>query len=145
MSTRISVNVSAHHNVEDFRPYKISFIDRGERTQNIITALTLAIKREAQWIGWFDDYGCLECETVASVRALIEKAIVDGNEEVNIPIWEREDLDGDERAYTRSTTHVFAIWFVESDKNYGFGEGKLNAVGNAITDKYCNKWVGGIA
>jgi hypothetical protein len=135
-------HISAHHNVEDFRPYNIHFKDKGDAKQNLIQGLMLAIKRESEWHGWFEEYSELEGTTLAAIRKAIEDTIANGGVEINLPTYDRVDESAE--VVPREDGYVFAIWFVPDGQyglNCGFGFGTLDAKGKAYTDKYENKWV----
>lgn len=140
---RVRFMVSAHHNVEDFRPYKISFEDRGSYADNVRQALFLAIKREGDWNGWFDsECGDLGGSRTADIRYAIDRAVDTTMEGIVFGV----DFDDDGNP-TPSTKHGLVVWCDFTDDTFGFGYGDCvrgmngEELGSQHTDKYDNKWV----
>lgn len=132
----VKVLVAAYHKVDDFRPYVIRMKDKGDDITTLVHAFVLAIKREAGWNGWFDEYSLLEGITLSDIRNTMEGAMRDGKEDVVFVTKTRDNAD----KVVDSETYRFTVWF-EKDGNRGFGFGHVDADGKVLTDKYNNKWI----
>lgn len=135
----IVVQVTAHHNVEDFRPYTFRFADRGTFDANLKWALYKAVLKEGEWHGWFE---CPD-EMLDGLEKEVENSIVDlvdgrtKNGEVTILF-----LDTESETKERDDRCGLVIWADRKEKNYGFGVGNRTSVKDKLdTDKYDNKWI----
>lgn len=152
---RVSFEVDAHHNVEDFRPYKISFVHRGSFKENVKHALFLAIKREGNWHGWFNpadeggelgegQFGVIKQIVGYTVDEAWRKAKLKAVGGTHEGVIYGYDFDGDAEAKpTKNSGLVLWACFRAPDQNFGFGY--ASAVGRPLnssdTDKYANKWI----
>ncbi len=145
---QIVIEVEAHHNVEDYRPYKIRFKDRGSFENNLETALIKAILKEGDWNGWFsEDCGelhGLEMEIKAAVWQLVHK------KKEYVTIIGLHDDEGQIDPSVRDDTHGLVVWVDRKEKNYGFGIGNRHQYDGKVdpkplciehTDKYDVKWI----
>lgn len=144
MTKRLVAEVCAHHNVEDFRPYKIYFADKGSKNDNIVHMICAAIKKEAEWNGWFCEIDFASPKQIkdlvsdlvkrSSKEGLVKGAIICRNDEV-------KNLHGDD------TTIGLIVFVDKKDNNFGFlmhyaddptiSEEEFAEYG----DKYETKWV----
>ncbi len=138
--SKIKARISGHHNSE-FRDVRFTFADKGDKKSNYAQALKLAIRREAQWTGWYDnEIQGLEKE----VHDAIDKLVVDGGETIVFGVNDDGEKDSPDR-----TTHIgLVVWF-EKDKhaedgiNVGFGMAYNRERKVVLNDsnKYDNRWV----
>ncbi len=146
---QIVIEVEAHHNVEDYRPYKIRFKDRGSFENNLETALIKAILKEGDWNGWFDD----DCGILVGLKMEIESAVwtlVHKKKTKAVVLGCKEDDGGMVDPETRDDTQGLVIWIDRKEKNYGFGIGNRHQYDGKVdpkplciehTDKYDVKWI----
>ena len=141
---RIVAEVEAHHNVTDFRPYKIRFADKGSKNANLIHMIVTAIKKEAEWNGWFCE---IEFATPKQIKELVTKLIESAPSKGMVKgaiICRNDDvvnLHGDD------TTIGLIVFVDKGDNNFGFLMHYADS--NSITedefaeygDKYETKWV----
>lgn len=120
---RIQFYVSAHHNVEDFRPYKVTFADRGSLKENVKRALELAIKKEGEWNGWWiEPSGCGELgpdrqrEIKLVINILIEAAFVKPSKTHERVVF-AYDLELETDKASLSSTSGLVIWACASKKD----------------------------
>ena len=152
---RVRFSVDAHHNVEDFRPYKVSFEDRGSIPRNVEQALWLAIKREGEWLGWFnsaDECGDLGGKRVAEIKKAVFNAVYQawGKGGTKEGVVYGYDFDEKTNEPKLSKNHGLVIWVhfskLPENCNFGFGYANKDAdqkgpLRSVDTDKYDNKWV----
>lgn len=142
--SKVKVRMHGHHN-SDFRDVTFSFVDRGNKKANYAQALKLAISREAQWTGWYDnELRGLEKE----VSAAIDKLLVKGGETIIFGFnYDEEDEP------TKVSNHVGLVVWYETSKycdngiNVGFGMAynRERKVVLNDSDKYDNRWVSIVA
>jgi hypothetical protein len=144
MSKRLVAEVCAHHSVEDFRPYKIYFKDKGSHNANLVHAICAAIKKEADWNGWFCEF---EFATPKQIKALVSDLIERTSKEgrlvkgaITCRSKEFQDLYG-------NGAIGLSVFVDIKDNNFGF----LTHVSHVVDvsdeefseywDKYETKWV----
>ena len=143
MAKRAKILVDAQHNVENFRPYKIAFKDRKDVMLNTLKGLKLAIKREGEWNGWFDEYGDLEGTTFKTVGKQIDEALSSVREKEYLIVngFERNSKDDVVQVQNRG----LVVWMEKDGKDLNVGFGMAYADKGQVsindTDKYENKWV----
>jgi len=146
---RLVAEVCAHHNVEGFRPYKIRFTDKGSDDANLAHMMVAAIKKEADWNGWWDgDGGALGDTSVAQLTAKVNELVASAKPGANketTAVIEYHDDDN----YPEDTI-ALVMWVHKTKKypNYGFCQvfvqgNRTPTIGecNQNVDKYEAKWV----
>lgn len=142
---RLVAEVCAHHNVEDFRPYKIRFADKGSKKANLIHMICAAIKKEADWEGWFCEIEFISPKQLKEfVTNLIERSTKEGKHVNGALTCRNEDV---QNLFGDNTTIGLIVFVDVKDKNFGFLF--HHADSGTITDeefaqygdKYETKWV----
>jgi hypothetical protein len=141
---KVKVTVTGHHN-SDYRQTTFRFVDKGSTKANYAHALKVAIKKEAEWTGWYEeDCGELrgrEKIVAEQIDQLFKPNVVDG---VTV-VYGYDDETNNEKV----SEHVgLVVWHekskdMESGLNVGFGMAYHSdkKVGLNDTNKYNNRWI----